>query len=76
MSNKTKRRFDPRKSLVKSALYAVKATQPNKSKTSVGIAEAQTSREALEKGRKMARIEAYAKQHNVTITQAMIHFMD
>lgn len=76
MSKKAKRRFDPSKSLVSSALYSVKATQPKKSKNSAGKAEAQTSWEALEKGRKMARIEAYAKQHQVSITQAMIHFMD
>ena len=29
----------------------------------------------IEKGQKMAQIEAYAKEHNCTITQAIIVFM-
>lgn len=65
--------------LLPNNIYACKKAKPKRpSKKAVMLHEAKLHREsskAIEKGKKMALIEAYAKKHEVSITQAMIHFM-
>lgn len=65
--------------LLKTAIYAVKGTQKRVDKnaaTKANAAQTKESQAAIDKGKKMAKVEAYAKEHGITVTQAMIHFMD
>nr|WP_314565943.1 hypothetical protein [uncultured Pseudomonas sp.] len=79
MAKKKKPKFNPDKALLKSSVYAVKSVlnQGTKKADSAkrNTAESNASKTSLENGKKMAKIEAYAKEHGLTITQAMIHFM-
>jgi len=75
---KKKRTFNPKTAMVSSSLYAVKAAAPKKrngAAARIAAIEAKESITAMEKAKQMAAIEAYAKEHKVSIAQAMIHFM-
>lgn len=73
---KKKAKYNPDKALLKNSIYVVKGAEPRKSKGDVQkVTECKASSEAMEKGKKMAIIEAYAKEHRISLTQAMIHFM-
>lgn len=76
---KAQARFRPDKALVKTGIYAVEEPKSQKKEAEeaerLNAIETKASRIAMEKGKKMAKIEAYAKEHRITITQAMIHFM-
>lgn len=65
--------------LLKNSIYAVRGSRPKRvSKKQAQIRNAVESNAAgvdIAKGKKMAIIEAYAKEHGITITQAMIQFM-
>ena len=62
---------------VKNANYAVggAGNNPTKYRGSSANQALANSRKSLSNARKMAKIEAYAKKHGVTVTQAMVHFM-
>ena len=70
---------NPSAAALRNSSYAVKGSRnrkPNR-KIEARVMDKGT-REAgktIEKGQEMAQIEAYAKEHNCTITQAMIAFM-
>ncbi|MDC7816118.1 hypothetical protein [Pseudomonas sp. BLCC-B112] len=76
---KAQARFRPEKALVKSGIYAVEEPKSQRKVAQeterLNAIETKAARIAIEKGKKMAKIEAYAKEHGITITQAMIHFM-
>lgn len=75
---KKKAKYNPDKAMFKSSIYAVKGVRKSADKKAgmrQRVAESNASMTAMEKGKKMALIEAYAKEHGVSITQAMIHFM-
>lgn len=76
---KAQTRFRPDKALVKTGIYSVEEPKSQKKEAEeaerLNAIETKASRIAMEKGKKMAKIEAYAKEHRITITQAMIHFM-
>jgi len=71
---------NPNAALLNNNAYAVKGSKtkrPTKAQSArINSAVTKQSKIAMEKGQKMAKIEAYAKEHGVTITQAMIHFME
>lgn len=75
-SKKNKRRVKST-SFVKNANYATggAGNNPNKYTGKTSSEETATSRKSLSNARKMAKIEAYAKKHGITVTQAMVHFM-
>lgn len=77
---KAKAKFTTGGALLKNGIYAVKATRPKKRRKKAAIsqdvAQANATGVAIDKGKKMALIEAYAKENRVTITQAMVHFME
>lgn len=77
---KAKAKFTTGGALLKNGIYAVKATRPKKRRkkaaTGQDVAQANATGVAIDKGKKMALIEAYAKENRVTITQAMVHFME
>lgn len=77
---KAKNKFPSDGALLKNGIYAVKGAKPKRvSKRRVYMHNAALSKaaaDAIEKGKQMARIEAYAKEHRVTILQAMVHFME
>jgi hypothetical protein len=63
---------------VKNANYATKGAGNNPTKTGAiktPTQEVAISRTALANARKMAKIEAYAKEHDISLAQAMVHFM-
>lgn len=76
---KAKSKFTSDGALLKNGIYAVKGAKPKRvSKKRVhlhNVALSNAAGAAIEKGKDMAKIEAYAKEHRVSITQAMIHFM-
>lgn len=65
--------------LLKNGIYAVKGAKPKRTSKKRAhlhnIALSNAAGTAIKKGKEMAKIEAYAKEHCITITQAMIHFM-
>lgn len=72
---KRKKTYDPKKALVKSGLYAVRTTRK---RIPAGPSAAVLSRAAgkeIETAKRMAAIEAYAKEHGITVAKAMIHLM-
>ena len=77
---KGKSKFSAKGALLKNGIYAVKATMPKKGRKKAGaspyVGEVKATGAAIHKGKKMALIEAYAKENRVTIAQAMIHFME
>lgn len=79
MAKKKKPKFNPDKALLKNSTYATKSVLKQGAKkgdsAKINTAESNASKTSLENGKKMAKIEAYAKEHGLTITQAMIHFM-
>ncbi len=78
-SKKHKSKLSTDGALLPNGIYACKKAKPKRrSKKAVMLQEAKLHRDtskAIEKGKKMALIEAYAKEHKVSLTQAMIHFM-
>lgn len=66
--------------VLKNSNYDVKGAGNNRMVTSAmkakNKAEESSSRKAISNARKMAKIEAYAKEHGITVTQAMVHFME
>jgi hypothetical protein len=77
---KGKSKYTSKGALLKNGIYAVKATMPKKARkkasTSPYIGDVKATGAAIDRGKKMALIEAYAKENQVTIAQAMIHFME
>lgn len=76
---KKPRRTTPSAAALRNSSYAVKGSRNRKPNRKIearlldkGTREAGKT---IEKGQKMAQIEAYAKEHNCTVTQAMIAFM-
>jgi hypothetical protein len=58
-------------------IYAVKGAGLKKTGTGGSLVKASSEAgKAISKGKKMAQIEAYAKEHGCTITQAMVALMD
>ena len=80
MSRRKKKPASGGTPLLKNGIYAKSGAGPKRrNKKQMAMANAKTtaeSKRALEKGKKMLEIEEYAKKHKITITQAMIHFMD
>lgn len=78
-AKKRKSKFSTDGALLPNSIYACKKAKPKRpSKKAIAMHEAKLHREtskAIEKGKKMALIEAYAKEHRITITQAMVLFM-
>lgn len=66
--------------MLPNAVYAVKGARNKKPSKSIAIKsnakDSSATKKAISDGKKMAKVEAYAKEHKVTIAQAMIHFMD
>ncbi|MBL0451337.1 MULTISPECIES: hypothetical protein [Aeromonas] len=66
--------------MLNNATYAVKGagnSKPSKNMVmKINAKECSTTKKAIEAGKKMATIEAYAKEHKITVTQAMIYFMN
>ncbi len=54
--------------------------QSRKARSRVSARKARDERrettEAISKGQQMARIEAYAKEHRISVTQAMVRLME
>jgi hypothetical protein len=75
MAKKRKPKFNTAKAIVSSGLYAVRGTQPKLTPGPGAAVESRETGQRIERAKRMAAIEAYAKQHRVTIAQAMIHFM-
>lgn len=58
-------------------IYAVKGAGLKKTGTGGSLEKASSEAgKAISKAKKMAQIEAYAKEHGCTITQAMVALMD
>ena len=79
MAKRKGKKRSTHRGLLKNGDYAVKgATNKRPSRKVAGekaASEREASKKRLKDARKMAKIEAYAKENNVTIAQAMIHFM-
>lgn len=77
MSKKKKKPYNPKKAILKNGIYTVKGTKNKSNKTNKNseIKETKKSEREINNGKKMAEIEKYAKENNITIAQAMIHFM-
>ena len=65
--------------VLKNANYAVSGAGRSGAKVKAVSAhydkQDKASNKSAANAKKMAKIEAYAKEHNISITQAMIHFM-
>ncbi len=78
MSKKTKKKRKPRStSLLNNANYATSGSgnNPTKYTGDTPTQELAKSRKSFSNARKMAKIEAYAKEKGITVAKAMIHFM-
>lgn len=79
MTKKKKHKYNPDKALLGNSVYAVRGAQnrtPKKGESARKNADqTKTSQSSIDNGKKMALIEAYAKEHGITIAKAMIHFM-
>lgn len=74
---KSTARSNPNAVLLNNNVYAVKGSKNRKPHSSVGAdirASAKTGKQ-IKQAKQMALIEAYAREHGVSIAQAMIHFM-
>lgn len=80
MTRKKKTKYNPEKAMLSNSTYSVKGAGNRRlSKTESAKLNSKITKESkdnLNKGMKMAEIEAYAKKHKITIAQAMIKFMD
>lgn len=65
--------------LLKNNIYAISKAGSKRCSTKqllkANAKETKASQDAIERGKKMAKIEAYAKEHGISITKAMVHFM-
>ncbi|MGY2462278.1 hypothetical protein [Vreelandella sulfidaeris] len=79
MPRRKKPKHNESQALLNNSVYAVKGSKRRRGSKKAEIRgnakQTKQTRVAIENGLKMAQIEAYAKEHNVTIAQAMIHFM-
>jgi len=75
-----RRKKNPGSALLGNNIYAVKGSKnrkPSKQQRLIlAVAQTAASKKEMEQGKKMAKIESYAKEHKITISQAIIHFMD
>lgn len=80
MTRKRKKAKGSGTPLLNNGIYAVKGSKnkrlTKKDAYKVNAKVTKQSKDALEKGAQMAKIEAYMKEHNVSMTQAMVHFME
>lgn len=72
---KKKVKFDPNKALLKSGLYATKATKPRSKSGPSALALNKAAGASIEKAKKLAEIEAYAKANGISVAKAMIELM-
>ncbi|MFP3343908.1 hypothetical protein R0J87_15520 [Halomonas sp. SIMBA_159] len=79
MPRRKKHKHEPNSAVIKNSVYAVKGAKntnpPKKAMFKSNAKQTKQARVAIENAQRMAKIEAYAKEHKITVTQAMIHFM-
>ncbi|WP_157032967.1 hypothetical protein [Halomonas sp. S2151] len=74
-----KRKADRGTPALKNSVYAVKGARNTRSGMKAvfrgNAKQTKQAKDAIARGQQMAKIEAYAREHKITIAQAMIHFM-
>lgn len=79
MPRKKNHKHEPSAAAINGSVYAVKGAKntnpPKKAMFKANAKQTKQARVAIENAQKMAKIEAYAKEHNITVSKAMIHFM-
>lgn len=79
MPRRKKPKHNEDQALLKTGVYAVKGSKNSNAgrakRNRLGKAFGEASQERMDQAKRMAQIEAYAKEHNITIAKAMIHFM-